>query len=128
MVTGFKTILILFITLFAALVADAQTVIRGTVEDENGAAIAGASVSFVTDNEHTRANTTTDSSGRFELRSTSAENGTIVVNANGFLPNEKRIAADVSDLSIVLSPTPVSAEISVMRSETRIEDTPASVI
>jgi outer membrane receptor protein involved in Fe transport len=125
-----STILTLTFVLAVTVSATAQTLIKGTVEDPNGAAIAGAWVSFVTASGQTSSKTQTNSSGRFEIDVSAATTGTFIIEANGFSRAERSFAmlSSSSEISFVLSPIPMSAEISVTRSETRIEETPASVV
>jgi outer membrane receptor protein involved in Fe transport len=121
---------ILLLILVIAVSGRAQSLIKGSVQDENGATIAGASVYFVASGSQTSRNTVTDPSGKFEIDAGPKARGILTVEANGFLRAEKTltVAGPVTHVSFILSPVPISAEISITRSDTRIEETPASVV
>ena len=126
-----KVPILLLFGIFAAVAACGQTVVRGVVTDVDGAAIVGARVRLVADRQAAPSQTTTDLSGRFSIDLGAANSGKLIAESAGFLPSEKKITvADLTsgEIIFVLAPSPVSAEISVTRSETRIEDTPASVV
>ena len=92
----------IFLLLFA-VAGNAQAVITGTVKDENGNLLSGASVSV----QGTSTGTTTDNSGSYTLR---VKGGTYTISSSfvGFLTSPKRVtvadgATTTTDFSLVSS-------------------------
>ncbi|HJS50993.1 MAG TPA: carboxypeptidase regulatory-like domain-containing protein, partial [Pyrinomonadaceae bacterium] len=107
----------------------AQT-LTGVVLDGKGGAISGASVEVVTRNLVT-VTTQTDDEGSFSLSGKITEQSRLTVRAQGFAPYERKLANDgVRHFTIILQPAPVTGDvtISVTRAETRLNETPASVV
>ena len=109
--------------------AYAQT-LTGVVLDGKGAAISGAAVALVERNSP-ELRTQTDAEGRFTIAGTITARSRLTVSADGFAPFERVIKNDgVRDLTIVLMPASISGDVtvSITRSETRLNETPASVV
>jgi outer membrane receptor protein involved in Fe transport len=108
--------------------AKAQT-ISGTVRDEQQAPIADAEVSLFSANRIV-SRTETNVAGDFSLSTNGATNLILQIRAAGFAFFEKRLETNENRLEITLSPENVSAEvtISIARTETRLTETPASVV
>lgn len=96
-----------------AQTADSVRLVRGTVHAVDGAPIAGADVFLI----ETLEGTTSDSAGRFTIRTTLRGAATIVARRIGFAPTQRKIdtaAADSFNLTLerqapVLAPITVSA-------------------
>ena len=73
--------------------------------------------------------TTTDTEGRFSLAGTITDRTRLTVRAAGFSPFERSVAND-ADYKIVLQPAALTADVtvSITRTETRLNETPASVV
>mgnify|MGYP001358438260 FL=1 len=118
---------------FAALVfglsAHAQTV-TGTVIDSQKAPISGASVRL-SDRDKTISTTTTDERGTFTLASNNTPNLYLTIEAVGFAAFFLRLPGGLAEnVEIVLQPASVVADVtvSITRVETRLSETPASVV
>ena len=100
----------------------------GVVVDKNGAAISNAAVSFV-DSSGTASERpiTTDTAGRFALETNSDKPGVLIVEASGFETFRMTLSASETEIRVVLSPSPVSETVTITRSETRVEESSASV-
>lgn len=113
--------------LLIALGASAQT-ITGVVVDSKGAPIEKAGVSLV---DKTTVQTTTGTDGSFSVAGTITNRTILVVKAESFTPFERRLSRDgVFDFTIVMQPASISEDVtvSITRTETRISETPASVV
>ncbi|HKX84833.1 MAG TPA: TonB-dependent receptor [Pyrinomonadaceae bacterium] len=120
--------IILTILLLSVTFSTAQTTpgTRGQVVDEAGSAIAGATVSLIRKGTSDVAwRTVTTSEGYFDFPD--AFDGTIIVEAPRFLRYESQWNSS-SDRIITLVRTAVTATVNVTGSETRLEETAASVI
>ncbi|MEK7855177.1 MAG: carboxypeptidase regulatory-like domain-containing protein, partial [Acidobacteriota bacterium] len=118
-----------FLILFAASRVSAQT-FSGIVVDGNGAPIDAASVVLFEGNFQ-RSKTETDGEGRFSFPAVIGMRSRLSVTAKGFAPFERDLKNDgVRDFTIVLRPAAVGAEVtvSITRTETRLSETPASVV
>ncbi|MGQ0542524.1 MAG: TonB-dependent receptor [Blastocatellia bacterium] len=114
--------------LLVALGVSAQT-LTGIVVDGNGAPIAGASVSITRTNSNAR--TITNSEGRFSIAVQITNGSRLTVKAGSFATFERQLANDgVRDFFIVLQPANLSADVTIVvtRAETRLGETPASVV
>jgi outer membrane receptor protein involved in Fe transport len=101
--------------------------IRGVVTDSNGAAVSNASVRFIPSNQTGTVRTAvTASDGRFVIEIPD-DRGTLIVDAQGFR-SYKAMASVGDDVSIILSPAPVNGLVTVTGTETRVEETAASVV
>src|SRR5215210_3974298 len=112
--SAFKFAYLNILLLLFAVAGNAQAVITGTVKDENGNLLSGASVSL----QGTSTGTTTDNSGSYTLR---VKGGTYTVSSSfvGFLTSPKRVtvadgATTTTDFSLVSSG--VSNEVVVLGS------------
>lgn len=110
--------------------ASQATRIEGVVKDQAGAAVSSAEVILTTKTGSTKQ--ITDSEGRFAFESVGGDSGTIVVNATGFDPVERKWnVADKAaiNLDIVLAPAPLSSQITITadRTATRVSDSAASI-
>jgi outer membrane receptor protein involved in Fe transport len=108
--------------------AKAQT-ISGTVRDARQAPIANAGVSLVSANQIV-SRAETNETGDFSLLTNGATDLVLQIRAAGFAFFEKRLKTNENLLEITLLPENVSAEvtISIARTETRLTETPASVV
>ncbi len=121
--------LILAAILIIPSAASAQS-LTGFVVDGNGAPIEAASVVLFEGNFQ-RSKTETDGEGRFSLTGMTGMRGRLTVTAQGFAPFERDLKNDgVRDFTIVLRPSAVGADVtvSITRTETRLSETPASVV
>jgi outer membrane receptor protein involved in Fe transport len=128
----FAWILCLFLCLTAANAQSSNTHLEGVVKDQTGLPIAHAAVTLRNDS-NTIAEATTDSEGHFRIEVVVIEAAVLSIRAQGFAPFESKLgAAQASSqgLEIVLAPAPLSEEVTVTatRTETRLEDTPASIV
>jgi outer membrane receptor protein involved in Fe transport len=100
----------------------------GVVTDQNGAAIGHAAIRLASpESGKIIAHTETDDDGRFALRSNAV--GILIVEAAGFGRSESRLAeGSTGEIIVVLSPAAVSEIVTVTGIETRLENTPASVV
>lgn len=115
--------------LLFALPVSAQT-ISGIVTDSKDAPIAGAEV-FLNDKSGLIGQTKTDAQGKFSFGQKASQNLRVIVRAEGFADFSKTLPADLSEtLKIVLSPSALRGDvtISITQSETRLNETPASVV
>ena len=107
----------------------AQT-LTGVVVDAKGAAISGAAVSLVNP-KSADVGTVTNAEGNFSLSGRITPLSRLTVAARGFAPFARKVANDgVRDFTIVLQPSQVTADVtvSVTRTETRLNETPASIV
>src|SRR5215218_7667858 len=109
----------------AAVCMSAQTAnVTVRLIDQAGSPVAGAAITLTsTGGEKTKSVTRDD--GTFEIPA--AFDGIVAVEASGFERYDKSWN-DASPREIVLKPLPVSATVNVTGSETRIDQTAASVI
>jgi outer membrane receptor protein involved in Fe transport len=107
----------------------AQT-LTGVVVDGNGNAISGAEVTLI-DPKSSAVNTVTDADGSFSLSGQITAGSRLTVSSRGFATFERKLENDgVRDFTVVLQPSRVTADVtvSVTRTETRLNETPASVV
>jgi len=120
-----KYILILTMLFFLSGTAIGQSrTVSGVVRDQKGSAIAGASVTVNIAGKDLGA--TTDESGRFQFSDLSASSGNVRVTAPGFSEFSGPLLND--EVEIVLEPSPLAARVTVTRFESRLSDTPVSVV
>lgn len=123
----FKKIFAVLIFFFAPSVS-AQTS-GGIVVDWNGDPIRGAIVTIISNKSSFQA--TTDAEGRFSIIQNLSDRLRLTVSAKGFAPYERELANDdIGSFTIVLRPADISdnVTISITRSQTRLSETPASVV
>lgn len=123
----FKTILAVLILFFVSSVK-AQTP-GGIVVDGNGDPIPRAVVTLTSNTSNFQ--TTTDAEGRFSIKANNGEPSRLTVSARGFAPFERELMNDgVLDFTIILHPADIAGDVtvSITRSETRLIETPASVV
>jgi outer membrane receptor protein involved in Fe transport len=115
------------VSLALPVLAAAQAPVSGTVRDETGAVISGASV-IVRGASGVEQQTVTGSDGRFAIDKALPAQATLVVRAVGFAESSQTVTSG-SELSIVLTPAAHRESISVTptRTEQRLGDVPASV-
>jgi outer membrane receptor protein involved in Fe transport len=122
-----RTTVLVAIFLLAAAVAQAgQGVLTGTVKDESGGVVSGASVTVRTDTGVVR-QTVTGTEGRFSVEPPSGS-ATLVVRAGGFAEATLPVSGP-GTFDIVLKPASVLDSVTVTpdRKEQRLADVPASV-
>lgn len=120
----------LFIFIFVATVTLSAQTLTGVVVDGDGAAVEDASVILLEGNFQ-RSKTQTDGEGRFSLPAVIGLRSRLTVTAKGFAPFERVLKNDgVWDFTIILRPAAVGADVtvSITRTETRLSETPASVV
>jgi outer membrane receptor protein involved in Fe transport len=115
----------LLAVLFAAAASHAQTnELFGNVRDQNGGAIAGALVTVSIGG--TEKNARTDDAGAFRFTGLTSLTGRIRFAASGFTVVENEITGP--EMNVVLSVSSIVDTITVTLAETRLNDTPQSVI
>lgn len=121
--------LVLFVGIFAVPIFT-QT-ISGIVTDTQNAPISAAEISLVNQNKIV-SQTTTDAEGKFSIAANGESNLRLKITANGFSIYEKSLSEIDSNavLTIVLQPQNLREEVtvSVTRNESRLSETPASVV
>lgn len=98
--------------------------ISGHVRDTNGDAIVSASVTI--DSGVTRRSTTTDNAGYFQFTDIGPGEARIRVSASGFSIYDAAITD--AEMNIVLSVSSIVDTITVTRTESRLSDTPQSIV
>src|SRR5688500_16912816 len=123
-----RIVFLAILTCLAAYPVPAQNSYRitGTVVDEAGRAVVDASVTLRTGNQIFQ--TKTDGSGTFDINTQTATTGWLEVTADGFEPANVEVRPPAVNFTVELSPRPISEQINITRAETRIDETPASVI
>lgn len=127
-----RAVAVVFFSALCAVVCYAQTAasvgIHGAVRDSSGNPIAGA---VVTIRQGKMAeSTTTDSSGRFEIRGWRAQHGTVTISAHGFTSVTRSWSENSpSALLVVLPVASFSQQITVTadRVKTRLSETAGTV-
>ena len=122
-------ILLFFLVVFFTTGATAQS-LTGNVVDENGSPISGAEV-VARNGAGTENRTTTGGDGTFSIAIQITPQSRLTVTAAGFAFFERQISNDgVRDFTIVLRPAPLVSDVivSITGVETRLNETPASVI
>ncbi|MDQ3744211.1 MAG: TonB-dependent receptor [Acidobacteriota bacterium] len=113
---------------------DAQLrTLSGVVVDQNGAPVAGASVTVREAGSSTEKRGTTDAQGRFNFDSAPSGGFVLTVEARGFERFERRLGAgggSAEPLRVVLAPAAFDERVTVTasRTETRLGETAASVV
>jgi outer membrane receptor protein involved in Fe transport len=107
--------------------------LSGVVVDQNGAPVAGASVTVRAAGSSTDERRTTDAQGRFSFERVPARSFVLAVEARGFESFERRLGAgggNAEPLRIVLAPAAFDERVTVTasRTETRLGETAASVV
>ena len=127
------TLVIIAVTMAFQSHAAAQSLkIEGVVLDQNGAPVSGADATLA-DKSGTEALTiATNAEGRFAFDA-GGDPVTLTIRARGFAPFSRTLRAsdpDVTNLSITLTPAPLSEQmvVTAARTETRLSDTAASVV
>lgn len=118
----------LFLFLFIASPALAQTEQRldGVVVDQDGRVIAGATVTLRT--AARTYHTTTDLSGSFSVEHVSADVVTLEIAAEGYETASSEIRSPSEPITITLALRGISEQVTVTRAQTRLDETPASVV
>lgn len=98
----------------------------GCVLDQNGAAVTGATVTLSAVGLPAM-DALTDSDGRFHFEDVPAA-GRIRVSANGFAEYAGSWASTGEEIQIVLAPAAVNAQLTVTRTDSRLGETPASIV
>lgn len=124
-----RTVFLAFVVLAFGSFAHGQT-ITGKVYDTQNHLIADAVVTLQSRGT-IYARTKTDQEGEFSISYGNTSEMSLVVEAQGFAVFTRKLSnAVVRDFSIILQPANVSANvtISITRTETRLSETPASVV
>lgn len=104
--------------------------LSGTVSDSRGAAVQNAAAEVREGGNTVVSNTTTDAEGRFTI-SKIGPGQVLTVTASGFTEYRLVLSAPIPQtLTIVLQPAVIGADVtvSITRTETRLSETPASVV
>ena len=120
------TVILLFLLLATAVAEAGQGVLTGTVKDESGGVVSGASVVLRSGTDVVR-QTVTGPEGRFSVEST-AGSATLVVRAGGFAEATVAVSGP-GNFDVVLKPASVldSVTVTPQRTEQRLADVPASI-
>jgi outer membrane receptor protein involved in Fe transport len=129
-VSGALAIVLLLVAGSALADGSEPVTVRGTVRDENGAAIAGAQVELEAGGR--RLSSITGPGGEFQFDALPARSGMVEVSAIGFSPAEEAwsAASGVAHLSFVLKVSAAGASIvvSATRSSMKLSDVPGSAV
>ena len=130
-VTRVKTALAVFLyalTIGSAIVLGqqgSQGTITGTVKDQDGASISGASVSLRHSQQAMLRTTITDGSGRFSFDNVTVGSYQLVITQSGFdqqTTSAHVAAGKTTELEIVLQVAPVSSQVTVTAETGQAED------
>jgi Outer membrane receptor for ferrienterochelin and colicins len=113
--------------------AEGQTThrIAGCVHGQNGTVIENAAVLFIpNDKSAAETGAKTDGTGQFDLGTVSFKSGKVEITAAGFVRSEFIWNALTSPprLDIVLMLSPISERVTITQNQSRIEETPESVV
>jgi outer membrane receptor protein involved in Fe transport len=114
----------------AQMISPVEIRVEGFVRDESGAAIANAAVKLILTKSITL-ETRTDENGKFVFNSVKIQTGKLIVTAASFARSEQNWNLDKNhsqQLEVTLTPAGISEQVTVTRSETRLEETPASIV
>jgi outer membrane receptor protein involved in Fe transport len=110
-----------------AIFAGAQSsTLTGVVHDQTGAPIANANVKL-RDAERTR-ETQTNESGSFVFEAVSYRQVSMEITAQGFETAKLQVTPPTSSLIVTLSPRSISEQVTVVRTDTRLDETPSSIV
>ena len=129
-ISNFKFLIPVPLWLIFSLLPVAAQTISGIVTNRNNAPIQNAEVSLLNQTQ-TVARALTDADGKFSIDWPGTQNSLVVVKAQGFAAFSKKLPANFREnLNIVLEPETLRDEvtISITRAETRLSETPASVV
>ncbi|RMG85300.1 MAG: TonB-dependent receptor, partial [Bacteroidetes bacterium] len=118
--------LALGIFMILGLTIQAQTTVSGTVTDENGEPLIGASVVV----EGTTDGTTSDIDGTFTLRTNQTPPFNVVVSYTGYTAQTVSVTGDTRDLNVALAEgVTIGADIviSASRKREKVQEAPASI-
>src|SRR4030095_10984421 len=104
--------------------------LTGVVVDGKSAAISSAAVTLINP-KSADVRTVTNAEGAFSLSGRITAQSRLTVSARGFALFERKLSNEgVRDFTIVLQPSEVTADVtvSITRSETRLNETPASIV
>lgn len=123
-----RLVILLLLCFLISAQSEAQSV-AGTVSDERGAAIVSAELKLLRGRQ-VESITTTDSDGKFSLPLNGGGNRLLLVTAKGFAKYSQTVNERlISPISIVLHPfLTTDVTVSITRTETRLSETPASVV
>ena len=107
-------------------IAQTQDRISGVVVDGAGNPIANARVILTMDDGRIEART--DAIGTFVFEASPSKAVSIEAIADGFAPRSVEVGASDSVVNIPLGPQPLEEQVTILRTETRLHDTPASVV
>jgi outer membrane receptor protein involved in Fe transport len=117
------------VLLSGAAAGQSPNQVTGFVFDQNGAAIKNAFVEFIElSPPRARHTTSTDASGRFVFDGVSDHRGKLTVSATGFRDSTITSLGANVEIRITLAPASVDGIVTISRSETRIEENPASIV
>jgi outer membrane receptor for ferrienterochelin and colicin len=111
--------------------AQTRRSISGYVRDQNGAAVVNATVRFIPNDKSAGVlSTKTDTAGRFDFGTVSYESGKIEARATGSIQSEIawNLSTSSQELHVILTPAPISERVTITQSESRIEETPESIV
>ena len=101
----------------------------GFVFDQSGAPITNATLRFIESNKtRTQHSASTDDTGHFLFENVSDRRGRLTVGAPGFRQSVIDLSGADVEMQVVLLPEAVSGTVTITRTESRIEETAASVV
>lgn len=111
-------------------VSPAEPRIEGVARDENGAIVSNVEITFSSQKPEFKLQTRTDENGRFIFNAVKTRTGKLTIKAAGFesLERDWNADADFLPLEITLKPIGIAEVITITGAQTRLEETPASVV
>ena len=125
-----QVVILMFVFAATLAAASAQTArtVAGHVQDQTGAAVAGAEVRL--QSAHYSASTRTTQDGSFAFLRVPDVSGTITISAPGFAIHQQDWSAGNSELTVVLGPAGTEEQIvvSATRTHMRLSEVPGSAV
>lgn len=110
-------------------IAQSSTSLTGFVFDQVGAPIANAKIRFIEARSSAIERTvSTNDTGCFLFENVTERRGRLIVDAAGFRQSVLELTAAAVEMQIVLLPDSVSGTVTITRTESRLEDTAASIV
>lgn len=121
-------LVLIFATTLSAASAQTASTVTGHVQDQTGAAVAGAEVRL--QSAHYSASTRTAEDGSFVFLRVPDASGTITISAPGFAIHQQDWSAGNSELTVVLGPAGTKEQIvvSATRTRMRLSEVPGSAV
>ena len=116
----------ILLLLISAVCAQTRNRISGVVVDASGNPIVNARVILTTDDGRTESQT--DATGSFSFEAPSSGAVSIEAIAEGFAPRTVAIRGLDRSINITLDPRSVEEQVTILRTDTRLHESPASVV